>query len=114
MELLGRRFLMAQSYAGFVCFLAWVSNSIPQPPAKRAVAIAFINAFSQLGNIAGSYIWPNAWGLSYRKSYSICIVTFTFTIVMCLVFRRALMHLNKRLEQEEEGDGRAPGFRYIL
>ena len=45
---------MAQSYAGFIIFLAWVSNSIARPPSKRAVALAFINAFSQLGNIAGS------------------------------------------------------------
>lgn len=45
---------MAQCYAGFVCFYAWVSNTFPRPPAKRAVAVAFVNAFSQLGNVAGS------------------------------------------------------------
>ena len=45
---------MAQSYAGFIIFLAWVSISIARPPSKRAVALAFINAFSQLGNIAGN------------------------------------------------------------
>ncbi len=47
-------FMMAQCYAGFVCLYAWVSNTFPRPPAKRAVAVAFTNAFSQLGNIAGS------------------------------------------------------------
>ena len=45
---------MAQSYAGFIIFLAWVSNSIARPPSKRAVAVALINAISQTGNIAGS------------------------------------------------------------
>ena len=45
---------MAQSYAGFIIFLAWCSNTIARPPSKRAVALAFINAFSQLGNISGS------------------------------------------------------------
>lgn len=50
------RFLMAQSYAGFIVFYSWLSTSIPRPPAKRAVALAFINAFSQLGNISGSYV----------------------------------------------------------
>ncbi|KIM90743.1 hypothetical protein PILCRDRAFT_59096 [Piloderma croceum F 1598] len=49
-------FLMAQSYAAFITFLAWVSNSIPRPPSKRAVALATINAFSQLGNVAGSFV----------------------------------------------------------
>lgn len=48
------RFLMAQSYAGFIIFLAWISNTIARPPSKRAVALAFINSFAQLGNISGS------------------------------------------------------------
>ncbi|GAB1519234.1 hypothetical protein RhiTH_002300 [Rhizoctonia solani] len=47
-------FLMAQSYAGFIVFFSWCSNSLPRPPSKRAVALALINAFSQLGNVAGS------------------------------------------------------------
>jgi hypothetical protein len=47
-------FLMAQSYSGFICFLTWTSNTFARSPSKRAVALAFINAFSQLGNVAGS------------------------------------------------------------
>jgi hypothetical protein len=49
-------FLMAQSYSGFICFLAWTSNIFARSPSKRAVALAFINAFSQLGNFAGSWV----------------------------------------------------------
>lgn len=41
----------------FIVFYSWISSSFPRPPAKRAVAIALINAFSQLGNVAGSYVW---------------------------------------------------------
>ncbi|KZT13068.1 MFS general substrate transporter [Laetiporus sulphureus 93-53] len=106
------RFLMAQSYAGFITFLAWVSNSIPRPPAKRAVALAFINAFSQLGNIAGSYVWPSKWGLSYRYSYAICIAANGMCIVLCYAFKRHLERLNARMEREE-AEGRARGFRYL-
>jgi MFS family permease len=32
---------------GFIVFYSWISSSFPRPPAKRAVAIAMINAFSQ-------------------------------------------------------------------
>ena len=39
---LSTRFLMAQSYAGFIVFLTWISSSIPRPPSKRAVALAFL------------------------------------------------------------------------
>ena len=106
---------MASSYSGFVTFYAWCSNSLPRPPAKRAVAIAFINAFSQLGNIAGSYIWPSNWGLSYRNSYAICIATNGLSIVMCVFFREHLMRLYMRLEREERERGiTAKGFRYLL
>ena len=106
---------MASSYAGFVTFYAWLSNSLARPPSKRAVAIAFINAFSQLGNIAGSYIWPTTWGPTYRKSYVICIATAGLAVGMSFVFRQHLVGLNRRLEREEEEAGKVrKGFRYLL
>ncbi|WVN84904.1 uncharacterized protein L203_100040 [Cryptococcus depauperatus CBS 7841] len=93
-------FLQAQSYAGFIVFYSWISSSFPRPPAKRAVAIALVNAFSQLGNIAGSYVW----GLKangYRKSYGIVVSMFGITIIGCFLFRQILVNLNKRLEAGE-------------
>jgi MFS family permease len=93
-------FLQAGSYAGFIVFYSWISSSFPRPPAKRAVAIALINAFSQLGNIAGSYVW----GLDdngYRKSYGIVLSMFGITIVGCFAFKLILVRLNKKLEAGE-------------
>ncbi|KAG9032866.1 hypothetical protein FS837_002614 [Tulasnella sp. UAMH 9824] len=129
-------FLQAQSYAGFIVFYSWISNTFPRPPAKRAVALALINAFSQLGNIAGSYVWPKPWGPSYRKSYGITISCFGCAIVMCFILRQHLIYLNKRMDEgqeeefmkrraaileaaqlegisEEEAIRRAKGFRYV-
>ncbi|KAH9920672.1 MFS general substrate transporter [Fomitopsis serialis] len=106
-------FLMAQSYTAWIIFLAWVSNSIPRPSAKRAVALAFINAFSQLGNVAGSYVWPTSWGPSYRYSYAICITTNGFCIFLCYVFKRHLDRFNRRFAEEEEEEGLPKGFRYL-
>ncbi|TBU32958.1 sugar transporter [Dichomitus squalens] len=108
-------FLMAQSYAGFVVLYTWVSSSFPRPPSKRAVVFAVVNAFSQLGNIAGSYVWPSAWGPTYRKSYAICISTAGCTIAMCYIFKLHLAHLNRELEREEAKKGvKEKGFRYLL
>ena len=106
-------FLMAQSYSGFVTFYAWQSNSLPRPPSKRAVALAFINAFSQLGNIAGSYVWPTGWGPTYRNSYAICIACSGLAIVLCFVFRMHLVAENKKFDEREEGQEQK-GFRYLL
>lgn len=108
------RFLMAQSYAAFITFFAWISSTFPRPPLKRAVAIAFINAFGQLGNIAGSYIWPTSWGETYRYSYAICIATNGLGIVMILAFRAHLKALNEKAEKEEQERGLPKGYRYLL
>lgn len=93
-------FLQASSYAGFIVFYSWISSSFPRPPAKRAVAIALINAFSQLGNIAGSYVWSLT-ANGYRNSYGIVTAMFGVTIFGCWVFRVALGRLNNKLEQGE-------------
>ncbi|KAG6919397.1 hypothetical protein DXG01_006280 [Tephrocybe rancida] len=106
-------FLMAQSYAGFVVLYAWTSNTFPRPPSKRAVALALINAFSQLGNIAGSYVWPKTWGPTYRNSYAICISCSGFAILLLWGFRQYLISLNKKLDREEEAKGiKVKGLRH--
>ncbi|KAI4863814.1 MFS general substrate transporter [Hypoxylon rubiginosum] len=93
-------FLQASSYAGFIVFYSWISSSFPRPPAKRAVAIALINAFSQLGNVAGSYVW-NLKENGYRKSYGIVTAMFGITIMGCLAFRAILSNLNRKIEEGE-------------
>jgi len=108
-------FLMAQSYAGFVVFYTWMSNTIPRPPSKRAVALAWINAFSQLGNIAGSYAFPTFFAPTYRKSYGICISMFGVAIAICFVLRQYLGRVNKRMAADEEQRGvKTRGFRYLI
>lgn len=96
-------FLMAQAYAGYVCFLAWASGTISRPSSKRAVALAFINCGSTIGNIAGSYVWPSSWGPTYSHSYVICVLAVIVSVSMCFAFRRHLESLN--LEVEARGNG---------
>ncbi|KAL3463428.1 major facilitator superfamily domain-containing protein [Aspergillus heterothallicus] len=120
-------FLQAASYAGFIVFYSWISSSFPRPPAKRAVAIAMINAFSQLGNVAGSYVWDLE-ANGFRQSYGIVTAMFGVTIAGCLYFRSVLNKLNKKLEEQDalpevahhavdeadESLRMQKGFRYIV
>ncbi|KZO91347.1 MFS general substrate transporter [Calocera viscosa TUFC12733] len=98
-------FLMAQSYAGFIVCYAWLSNTLPRPPSKRAVSLALINAFSQLGNVAGSYVFPAGWGPTYRYSFAICLAMFGCSIVMVFIMRTHLMMENKRMDRGERMEG---------
>lgn len=64
------------------------------------MALAAINAFSQLGNIAGSYVWDLS-ANGYRKSYGIVTAMFGVTIMGCLIFKMMLTRLNRELELGE-------------
>ena len=99
-------FLQAGSYAGFIVFYSWISSTFIRPPAKRAVALAMINAFSQLGNIAGSYVWKMKEN-GYRKSYGIVLAMFGVAIFGCFLFRMILVAENKKLDQIEAEAGEA-------
>ena len=65
------------------------------------MAIALINAFSQLGNVAGSYVWSLK-DNGFRQSYGIVTAMFGVTILGCLWFRHVLNGLNKKLEEAWE------------
>nr|GAT59391.1 MFS general substrate transporter [Mycena chlorophos] len=106
-------FFMASSYAGFICFLAWISGTI-RDSSKRAVSLALINTISSLGNVLGSFFFPSAWGPRYATSFSICACASAIGILLCLVFRRHLAHLNAEQGRRElEGD-EPRGYRYML
>lgn len=58
-------------YTGYVVILAWISNTIPRPPAKRAAALAAINAVSNCSSIYASYMYPTSAGPRYGRTFSI-------------------------------------------
>ncbi|KAJ5999857.1 hypothetical protein N7481_000266 [Penicillium waksmanii] len=88
---------------GFIISMSTLNFLIPSSPAKRAVALALINAFSQLGNVAGSYVWDLSEN-GYRKSYGIVTAMFGITIVGFWLFRMILVNLNKQLSEAEVAD----------
>uniref|UniRef100_V5EAY5 Major facilitator superfamily (MFS) profile domain-containing protein n=1 Tax=Kalmanozyma brasiliensis (strain GHG001) TaxID=1365824 RepID=V5EAY5_KALBG len=114
-------FIEASSYAGYTCVLGWIAPSIPTPKYKKAVALALINAFSQLGNISASYVWPKKWGPKYWQSNTISSAMFVACIVLVLLHRTMLKMENAKLDQikndllsggkgmyEEDGKGLDP------
>jgi hypothetical protein len=86
-----------------------------------------INAFSQLGNVAGSYVWDLK-DNGFRNSYGIVTAMFGVTILGCFLFKLVLVRMNKQLEEQERPEGvprvaadgeRDPekmnkGFRYLV
>ncbi len=86
-------------YSGYVVALAWISNTIPRPPAKRAAALAFINAVSNCSSIYASYLYPTNWGPQYTNAFIVNCITSVVAICAATVLRFMLVRLNKKLDQ---------------
>lgn len=96
-------FLMASGYAGFALTLVWVSNAIPRPPTKRAVAMGIVNGFGNIGNLVGSFAWKAQWGPAYHQSMFIGIAALAFSSSLAFVLRRMLKYENAKLDRDELG-----------
>lgn len=92
-------------YTGYVVALGWISNTMPRPPAKRAAALAAINAVSNTSSIYASYMFPKSDGPRYVLAMSVCSATAAIAIMAATVLRFVLMRLNKRLDRGEFVEG---------
>ncbi|KAI4591451.1 hypothetical protein KJ359_001023 [Pestalotiopsis sp. 9143b] len=99
-------------YTGYVVALAWISNTLPRPPAKRAAGLAFINAVSNTSSIYASYMYPNSAGPRYVVAMSVNCATSFIAICAATVLRFMLVRLNKKLDRGIHVEGAinaAPG-----
>ncbi|CAK1361795.1 putative transporter [Cercospora beticola] len=111
-------------YSSYVIILSWISNSIARPPAKRAAALAAINAVSNASQIYASYMYIG--GPRYIIAFSVNCGTLVMSIIMAAVLRVVLVRANKKLDQGEaveaavsganagEAQAMRKGFRYLV
>ncbi|KAI1778066.1 major facilitator superfamily domain-containing protein [Hypoxylon cercidicola] len=86
-------------YSAFVVALAWISNTLPRPPAKRAAALAFINAVSNASSIYASYMYEDRMAPRYVIAMSVNCGTIFLSMVAATVMRVMLVRLNKKLDR---------------
>ncbi|KAF9527383.1 MFS transporter [Crepidotus variabilis] len=95
-------FLMALGYVGWALTLAWVSNVVPRPPAKRAAAIAIVNGSGHIGTVIGSYSWKASWGPQYHQSMGITLAALVVSSSLAFVVRQILVRENRKLDENEK------------
>ena len=86
-------------YTGYVVALSWISNTMPRPPAKRAAALAFINAVSNASSIYASYMFDSKYAPQYHIAFSVNCVTAAIAIAAATLLRFMLVRLNRKLDQ---------------
>ncbi|KAN0096682.1 MFS general substrate transporter [Hyaloscypha variabilis] len=88
-------------YSGYVVTLSWISNVLPRPPAKRAAALAGINALSNVCQIYSPFLYPSNDGPRYVKAMAVNLSMSGVSILFGTVLRFYLVSLNKKLDRGE-------------
>nr|QFR37142.1 MFS transporter [Cyberlindnera americana] len=111
-------------YCSFTTILSWMSNCVPRPPLKRAIAISTMNCLSNTTSIWNAYLYPSSSAPRYLVAFVCNIVFLVCAISLALVLRTRLVILNKRIEngtmdwEKELGKGNdgskiSPDFRFL-
>lgn len=111
-------------YCSFTTILSWMSNCVPRPPLKRAIALALMNCLSNSTSIWNAYLYPTGGAPRYLVAFVCNIVFLLLAIATASFLRVRLLVLNKRIEngimkwEHELGAGNdgskiAPDFRYL-
>lgn len=97
-------FLMIFIFAMNGTIYAWISSSIPRPPAKRAAALAFINSVGNAASIWTPFTYSPSSAPHYRPALGVCIGLQVLALVSAIALRMLLQHQNRRLERMEDAD----------
>lgn len=110
--------MIGANYSGYVVALAWISNTLPRPPAKRAAALAGINALSNVCQIYSPYMYQgmthapgeillsdgtdglfaDAYAPRYVVPMIVNAITSLWAAVFATVLRMLLVRLNKKID----------------
>lgn len=108
-------------YSAFTVCLAWISNTMPRPPAKRAAALAFINAVSNTCSIYASYMYPDSAAPQYTLAMVVNCGTAFIAVLAATAMWFTLVRLNKKLEAGifvegaiNAAPGQVGGFRFKI
>ncbi|RAH68083.1 MFS general substrate transporter [Aspergillus aculeatinus CBS 121060] len=87
------------TYGVYATTYAWLSSTIVQPPAKRAVAIGIANTCANVASLFANYFWLDQYEPTYRVSWG-CILAFECLGMACILTLRFLLRrANRRFEE---------------
>lgn len=81
--------------------LGYISNILPRPVAKRAAALAMINALSNVCQIYSPFLYPDEDAPRYVTAFVVNIAMSAMTVISMTGLRVYLGRLNKKLDRGE-------------
>jgi nitrate/nitrite transporter NarK len=97
-------FLFLFSATGVATTLSWASSSLPRPPAKRAVALAFINSIGNSASVWTPFTYRKQDSPHYVPAMAINIILECLSMVCGITLRWYLQRQNRELARLENED----------
>jgi hypothetical protein len=97
-------FLLVFVFAMNPTIFAWISTSLPRPPAKRAAALAIMNSLGNSTSIWTPFTYRKQDAPHYRLALSIAIALQSVAACMGLTLRLYLQRQNRALAKLESED----------
>lgn len=122
----GRYFAMCMMvpsmYCAFTVILTWMSNCVPRPPLKRAIALSLMNCLANSTSIWNAYLYPSSDAPRYLKAFCCNIAFLVVSICLATILRIRISRLNKKIaegtmnwwrELGNDGSHISPDFRFL-
>jgi len=112
--------MLAGVYGAYNVALAWIASTVPSPAEKRSAAVAIVNTLGNLVQVFTPYMYLASFGPRYLLAMVVtsgaCVICAVLTLVLrrLMVRDNARLAISERLGEDGEGDGKNPGFRYVL
>ena len=97
-------FLMNFAFVQNGTTYAWMSNSVPRPPAKRAVALAFMNSIGNSASIWTPYTYQKTFNNHYFEAMGVCIALQVIGACCGVGLKLYLEMQNRQLARMENED----------
>ncbi|RSM12603.1 hypothetical protein CEP52_002325 [Fusarium oligoseptatum] len=93
-------------YPAIIGIISWTANNLA-PSWKRAVGMAFLMTFGNLGGAVGSNIFLAREAPHYWLGYGFSLGLVVAAILATLVMRGVLLHISKKRDEKQEHEERA-------
>ena len=95
-------FLLNFAFASFGTIYSWNSNVIPRPPAKRTVALAFMNSVCNMASIWTPFTYTQSSAPHYHLAMGIVIGLLAVCAALAVVLRFMMQKMNRELDRLED------------
>ncbi|OAA73931.1 Major facilitator superfamily domain, general substrate transporter [Cordyceps fumosorosea ARSEF 2679] len=97
-------FVAVGIWSALPLILSWTSGAVSQPPEKRAIVLALVNAFGNFSSVYGSRIWPKTDAPGYHVGFGATAGFLGAGMVLAVLVPILCRLLRARIPKDDDAD----------